>query len=60
MQDFKLSNKYHRRIYITMVSTMVEPRGAGTAPGAGAPTVVETGGAGTTPAAGAYNHQMLK
>ena len=43
-----------------MVSAMVEPRGAGTAPAAGASTMVETGGAGTTPAAGAYNHQMLK
>ena len=39
-----------------MVSTMVEPRGAGPAPAVGASTVVETGGAGTTPAAGAYNH----
>ena len=43
-----------------MVSTMVEPRGAGTAPAVGASTVVETSGAGTTPATGAYNHQMLK
>ena len=43
-----------------MVSTMVEPRGARTAPAAGASTMFETGGAGTTPAAGAYNHQMLK
>ena len=43
-----------------MVSTVVEPRGAGTAPTAGASTVVKTGGVGTTPAAGAYNHQMLK
>ena len=43
-----------------MVSAMVEPRGAGTAPAAGASTVVETGGLGTTPAARAYNRQMLK
>ena len=43
-----------------MVSTVVEPRGAGTAPAAGASAVVKIGGAGTTPAARAYNHQMLK
>ena len=43
-----------------MVSAVVEPRGAGTAPPAGASTVVEIGGVGTTPATGAYNHQMLK
>ena len=43
-----------------MVSAVVGPRGAGTAPAAGASTVVKTGGVGTTPAAGAYNHQMLK
>ena len=43
-----------------MVSAVVELRGAGTAPAAGASTVVETGGAGTTLAVGAYNHQMLK
>ena len=43
-----------------MVSGVVEPRGAGTAPATGASTVVETGGVETTPAAGAYNHQMLK
>ena len=43
-----------------MVSTVVEPRGAGTAPPTGASTVVEIGGVGTTPAAGDYNHQMLK
>ena len=36
-----------------MVSTMVELRGAGTAPLADASTVVKIGGVGTTPAAGA-------
>ena len=43
-----------------MVSIVVEPRGAGTAPPTGASTVVEIGGVGTTPAAGDCNHQMLK